>query len=486
MKQACILGIDLGTSAMKAVAYDRHFQAIAEARLNYCPEGGHPDADDWWSAFLGALEVLRQQMPLDALECLSFAGYNAMVGVDQDLNPTTPVIAYFDSGPLSLVEKSMGAQDAAMIFEMTGNRLFANGMMASAMLWIRDHLNLDAKTDCYLYSNGFLAARLTGRLAMEGTRASLSLLHDPRRTELCWEPDLCRFFGIDCGKLPDILNPWDIAGTITEAAARLTGLKQGLPVVIGGMDSMCAALGNGNIQAGDLIDIGGSAGGMSVITRTPIANDRLYLVRYVLPGLWAHIGPLGASSRLFKWFISQYAPGWTLDEFNRQVQASPPFAHGVQFLPYIGGTRHPYWKSAMCGHFLNLSMEASLPDLARAVMEGLGCAYRSILNDFHALGIQPTAAVPAGGDSRSPLWMQIKANYLQIPYVYCQPPLEGSARGAAMVGAYGIGLVRDFTTFFQENPRQVARIEPDAALAAACEGHYRQFVRLCSLLYETD
>jgi len=475
-----ILGVDLGTSSLKAVLYDQDLRPLATEKQFYCEKGREVAGGDWWQAFLRALRRLGAERPLLRVACVSLSGYNAMLGVDRELEPVTPVILYYDSAPLRHSSERMGPEDAAFVFHKTGNRLFANGMMAPALKWLRETTGCYERADCFLYSNGYLAAKLTGSRTMDATRASLSLLHNPMGGELAWEPELCALFGVDRGKLPDILAPWESTGALTPAAARETGLPQGIPVLAGCMDSMCAALGSGITKAGQVLDIGGSAGGLAVTSGHPTGNRSLYLVRYILPDFWCNIGPLDAGARLFPWFVEQFTPGWTVPEYFERIGKVPPLSHGVQFLPYVGSARHPYWRTGLYGHFLNLSAGSTLQDMARAVMEGVACAHRRVLDDFISIGVQPSAITAAGGDSASEDWIQSKANFMRLPYLISQAP-ERSARGCAILGARHLGILKDFSPASPEQDTRVVR--PQAELLDAYARYYRAFLDSCGLLY---
>ena len=479
-----ILGIDLGTSSLKAVLYTAGMEQVCSVRRGYAPPGQPVTADGWWQALLSALPELAGQAELSRVACVSFSGYNAFVGVDRELRQTTPVMLYYNTDPCAYMGTLFQDSDGQHVFQRSCANLFGSGIMAPGVRWLRDHLpDAYAATGCFLFSNGYVAARLTGALTMDASRASLTALHDPRGAALDWDEELCRFFGVSPAKLPVIKNCWEAAGTVTPQAASVTGLPAGIPVAAGSMDSLCAALGNGITGEGRMLDIGGSAGGLACVSDRPRAHARLYLSRYALPGRWCNNAPLMSSARLFDWFREKLAPGWSMADFIRAVDASPRFARGLMFLPYVGGARYPYWSMDTQGHFLHFSPDCTIGDMARAVVEGLSCAYRSILEDLEALGVPaPACIVAAGGDTRFAAWVQSRANYLRIPYYLNDTP-EVSAKGAALLGANLAGLITDLPSYLSAHvsPHQV--VEPEEPRAAFAD-HYRAFQADCSLLYQ--
>ena len=486
MAGSYILGIDLGTSSLKTVLYTTRMEMVRSSKQLYTQPGMPVTADDWWRALLGALRGLQEHVDLHDIACISFSGYNAFVGVDKSLAPSTPVILYYQAEPSAYMRDIFTEDEAKEVFHRACTNIFGSGIMSPGIRYLKDHSpDAYAATDCFLYSSGFIAAKLTDVRMIDASRASLSGLHDPRPvgTELCWDEDLLRMFQIDAQKLPKIFNSWDTVGAVTPDAAAQTGLLAGTPVIAGSMDSLCAALGNGILGSECLLDIGGSAGGLACVSDTPRAHSRLYLSRYALPGFWCNNAPLMSSARLFDWFTQNFAPGWTMEDYIRAVDTSPLFARGMIFLPYVGGARYPYWSSKTQGHLLHFAPECTISDMARAIVEGLSCAYRSILDDLLALGIQkPQYILAAGGDARFGAWVQAKSSHMRMQYELSDAP-EASSRGAALIGAYAIGSVPDPAAYLKSSKKPGRIVSPETP-ADAFEAHYQRFLADCETMYQ--
>lgn len=477
-----ILGIDLGTSSMKCVIYDSSLCCTAAIRRPYRSSPSGLRSEDWWDALLGALGELREKTELSRVGCVSFSGYNALVGVDRDGNGVTPVFVYNDPRPAEYISEITDEADFDFVFSRSGNRLSANGVMASAIRLWQDKGGGAAAVDCWLYSSGYLARRLTGVNGIDATRASLSLLCDPGSAgEPDWDEELLRFFSVRRENLPRIFAPEDAVGTITAEAARLTGLPQGIPVAAGAMDSMCAALGSGATQPGMLLDIGGSAGGMAAISDIPRPHKSFYLVRTAIPGRWCNIGPLDMSGSLFTWYVRKFLPGQSIDDYFEHMETVPPFSSPVVFLPYVGSARHPYWVSGTFGHFLNLGLQSGIDDLSRAVMDGLACAYRRVLDDFLALGLRPEAVICAGGDSRSGAWLRTKADVLRLPY-RVSAVREASSRGSVLIGAKTVRQISSLCAP-ELTPACTDVVNFDELFCEKAEKYYMTFQKYCDILY---
>lgn len=480
MAQQYILGVDLGTSSMKCACYDEQMRQAAIIRTHYGSPGSPLTAEDWWTALLQSLRKLEEQIPLKDICCVSFSGYNALVGVDQALIPVTPLLLYHDNRPVQYRMERTGPGEAAEIFRKTGNRLLANGTMANSIAFLRAAYP-EAKPASWLYSNGFLAARLTGRRTIDAPRASLSLLFHPLGSGLDWDRELAGFFHIPIETLPEILEPSHCVGLLTPQAASLTRLPEGIPVLAGAMDSVSAALGSGVLGDGQLFDIGGSAGGIMALSTVPHPCESFYLVRSILPEHWCSIGPLDRSGSLFTWYVSHFLPGRSIDAYFAQMETLPPLSDRVLFLPYLGGARHPYWSPTTAGHFVSMTPECGLDDMSRAVMDGLACAYRRIGEDLKALGLSPSEIICGGGDARSRAWLQTKANFLQLPYRLSRVQ-EASVRGCAVLAAVKMGMLSDYSSS-SPHLEQTAWIYPETAQRENYEKYYLRFTRYCDKLY---
>ena len=482
MGKGHILAIDLGTSSMKCVCYDSNLSPVAACRMPYTKSSEGLTGEDWWTTLLLSLRQLMQSVSFADISCISFSGYNALVGVDAHLRCCTPVITYNDSRPVQRLLGRKTPNDSEFIFQHTGNRLFANGMMANSICFLAEEYQ-SSRLAAYVFSNGFLAARLTGHLTIDIPRASLSLLMNPLKIgKAQWDDVLLDYFGIQREVLPDLAEPDEIVGVVSREASLASGLVEGTPVLAGAMDSVSAVLGSGVLSGEQLFDIGGSAGGLAAHTDKPGAFPGLYTVRSILPKHWVHIGPLDMSGSMFTWFVEHFLPDSTVDEYFARLEHLPALSPNVMFLPYVGGSRHPYWSPDTDGHFVEIKKACTIDDLSRAVMDGVACAYRHIYNDFQKLGIKVGEIVCGGGDTRSREWLKTKANFLHTSYV-TRSISEMSARGCAIIGAVSIGVLPDYAASLS-TCRSGLRVMPDLSVQEKFDQYYYHFLELCGKMYK--
>jgi len=463
--KSLLLSVDLGTSSIKVAIYSMNLKLKKIVRRFYpifhpSEEVFEQNPDGWWREFLEALKEIDIEYPLNNIEVIGLSGFNAIVGVDSYGQPTGPAITYLDRRQICYIDSSLSHLSNEYIFRKAHNRLSAGGMWAPILSWIRDEKQYYWRnTAVFLSSSGFIAAKLTGEFAVDSSRASLSLLHDPTTKVLSWDKELCELFNIDAVKLPPILNPWEKVGKVTPEAARLTGLPGGIPVIIGGMDSMCAALGSGITSSNILFDIGGSAGGLAAIDNVPHSDIRFLTVRYVIPGFWSTIGPLSAAGIAWQWFRETIGIGLTEKRLITLAKKIIPGSEGLVFIPYITGSRSPHWKIKARASFQGITKDHQIGHFARSVLEGLGFALKEIMQLLIELGYSFDEVRAAGGGSRNDLLLQIKADILCLPYLTLTIN-EASTFGAAILAAIGSGIVNDFSSILNRNVEVLSKKYP--------------------------
>lgn len=477
-----LLGIDLGTSSVKLGVYDRKLRLRAVVRREYptrvTPDGGaEQDAESWWVAVVDGLRELAEKTPLESVGAIGLSGFNAVLGLSHDGAQQGPAITYLDRRSSGVYRDLVRKTSGETVFRRSRNRFAVSGMWATTLAWIRNAMpDYWSRSKVFVSSSGFLAGRLAGRYVVDGSRASLTLLHDPGAEELGWDQGLCDLFGIETSKLPPIVNSWDTVGPLRRGLGLPESLKPGIPVIAGGIDSCCAALGSGVVDSSVLFDIGGSAGGLELVDTTLRTDPRLLTVRYLLPGRWASIGPLSAAGSAWKWFRDSMLGGrYTDRELIDLAEAVPPGSEGLLFRPYIAGARSPQWDEAARGSFDGITIHAGVGHFARAVLEGVAFAQRDVLTVIREEGFAPAEVRVAGGQARNRLWLQIKADVLGLPHVSLAVD-ESAVLGAAVLAAYGIGLLREQEDLVGLETREALRVFPDDARREAYADAYRGWV----------
>ncbi len=466
-----LLGVDVGTSAIKAVLYDQHGVEHFAARCAINMATPHPgwaeqDADALWLALLNMLRAAAAAEVDGRIAALALATQaGSVVPVDADGAPLAPLITWLDTRAQPIVDGWRRDGSAATIRTLSGWHPHP-GLPLATIAWMQRHLFFATQnTPRYLDVHGYLLQRLTGRAVTDFSGAAEMLLLD--RATAAWSDELCALAGIDRSQLPILAQAGTIAASLLPAVAVSTGLPADLPVVAGGHDQCCAALGMGVTAPGQLMLASGTAWVLTALTPDlPVdqvpANMELNF--HVTPGLHTVSQLLGGFGAVGEWWMRLLF----LDDEDRYarweaaLQASTPGAHGLRFAP-IGG-------SAQLGNgrggFVGLRLDHTRSDLARALCEGVACEVRWALETLAAAHIPAQHICMSGGATQSAQWPRLIADMTGVP-VHLPPAANWPARGAALLAGVGVGLFNDDVNQASERWRiPMQEVAPNPAVRA--------------------
>ncbi len=487
-----LLGIDLGTSGVKVAVYDVDGNRMCSSQydgyptMRPTPDAAEHDPALWWDSVKKALRRASASVSLQQVEAVGLSGLNGLVPTDRNGHPLLNGIIYTDrrSNPQSEWIRERIGEDK--IFDITGNRICPGTFSAPLILWTKENSrDIYKQTSKFLVPSNYLAYRLTGKFGIDFSRASMTLLFDLRNRR--WDQDLLQGMEISAEKLPDIIPPWSIIGEVSSEAATETGLKKGTPVVIGGMDSMCSALGAGVTEPGLALDIGGSAGGIAVCSDKPIFDRRFLNVCHVVPDIWVHIGPMNAAGAVFEWstnllgeiesLVAKRIGGSAYDLLSLEIAETEAGAKGLIFLPYLAGERCPIWDPFAKGVFFGLTLAHQREDILRSVVEGVAFGLRDILETFKEANIDMDKLVLTGGGAENRTITQIKADILREA-LYLPEVTETATFGAAILAGCGVGTFKNIQDAVRSMVRIRRVIEPNAKYAHKYDCMYSQYKEL--------
>ncbi len=303
---------------------------------------------------------------------------------------------------------------------------------------------------------------MTGESTCDTTQAYAYHFYDIHHG--CWDVEAAERLGIPLEKLPRLVSPLDVVGTLTANAAEELGLVKGIPVIAGGLDAAVGALGAGVVRYGQTVDQGGQAGGMLMSVDRVIVEPLLIFGHHVLPGQYLlQSGTVGGGS--LGWFrevlgqvevdAARLIGASAYDLMSAEVERTPAGAHGLIFLPYMAGERTPLWDSNARGVFFGLSYKTSRGDLLRAMMEGCAFAVYHGLRVAEAHGGTVSEWLGDGGAARSAVWCQIKADITGKPFVVARQA-DGSEGGhtlglfAMTAQAAGLVTIEELPSFVEQ------------------------------------
>lgn len=492
MTPDAVLGIDLGTSAVKAAVYTfdgvMHASGSCPVALRHLGPGRtEQDLDDFYRAAAAATRAcLAEGFASERIGAVAMAGQMAGVGiVDKGHRPLAAFDSWLDTRCGDIVDE---------LSRTLGDRIVATAGCAPTisigpkMLWWRRH-RPDVCRDAasFVTAAGYVAGLAT---ATAGRSAFIdpSYLHFTAVADVgraVWDEELVDAVGVAPDLLPRILESADIVGALTEQAAADFGLRPGVPVAAGCGDTAASALGAGAARVGQAFDIAGTAAvfGLCLPVFAPdAAEGTLMTMRAALPGRWYALAYVGGAGQVVEWVCrevlghSSVGPDAYAD-LGAAASSVPPGSDGVMLSPHFSGRVAPVSPS-MRGSIVGLSAVTGRAHLARAALEAIAFEYGRYADIARVVvpSVAVTEIIGTGGGSRLDMWNQIKADVLATPY---RPVVgaESGTRGAAVVAMAAIG---------QEPPKlepsaygPVARPDPAAvtAYAAATESYRRWSAR---------
>lgn len=457
-----ILGLDLGTTEVKAGLVDLDGGLIAMARAGYGLEVGHgpgwaeQDPGAWWSAVVGAVRALRPADPVDIV-AIGVDGHGpTLAAVDERGEATRPAITFLDTRATAEADELAAA---------TGVRGWALGPLPAA-LWVERHEpDAAVRTRWYLATWEWLAFRLTGEA--RAPRVPGQAVPDASAVAAAT--------GLRVDRCPPDADLGAMVGTLTETAADALGLHPGIPVAGGTNDAFASYLGAGLTEPGDAYDPGGSAGGFGVYWHEPLEVPGAFVTPAPLEGLFSVGAAMAATGRALDWFRDGIVGGGVPTErLLEEAAATPPGADGVVFLPYLAGERSPIWDPLATGVFAGLTLAHDRGHLTRAIVEASALAIRHVAEPMLAAGVTVTAMRACGGPARSAMWNQVKADVTGFP-VLVPRVLETAVLGSAMLGAVAVGACPDLRSAIVAMTDIERRLEPRPRYAGTYDRLYAAY-----------
>jgi len=446
-----LLGIDVGTSACKVALFRTSGQVAAQEMCVYpvfYPKAGwaEQNPEDWWVGVCTSLRAVLRQSGIDPAD-ISAIGVDGQswsaVAVDAAGSVLCNTPIWTDTRARDECEQIRARIQDAALFAVCGNPIQPSYTLPK-ILWYQNHMpDVYRQAEYILQSNSFIVMRLTGEVTQDRSQGYGLCCYDMKHGR--WDMAVAKELGVRPELLPPLFDCHQVVGRVTDAAAKLTGLAAGTPVVAGGLDAACGTLGAGVCSAGEAQEQGGQAGGMSLCIDHYAADPRLILSAHVIPGHWLLQGGTTGGGGALKWLREQICPELSFTQMSDLADTVPAGSDDVLFLPYMAGERSPIWNPDACGVFFGLSYAKTRAHMIRAVMEGVGYALRHNLEVARAAGTQVGTLRAMGGSANSLVWTQIKAD---ITGQTIEVPASDTATtlGAAILAGVGVGVFESFAS----------------------------------------
>jgi len=453
MTDRYLLGIDLGTGAVKAllVSIDGHVAGAASAEypiLNPQPLFAEQNPDDWWHATVLAVRSLMAERRGAKIAAIGLSGQmHGTVLLDKAHRPLAPAVIWPDQRSQRQVEEITALVGAERLYQITGSPV-STGFQAASVRWFQQEAPaLWKQVRTILLPKDYLRWRLTSVIAADPSDGSGALLLDEERRS--WSSELLELLDIAPNLMPPLQPSDQIAGHLTADAAEELGLAAGIPVVTGAADTACGALGAGAVGPDRLL-LSISTGGQLMQPVESVVSDRRGRIHTFCAALepapnragWYQMGATLCAGMALRWLrdsVLEWHYADAYDVMNVAAEGAPPGCQGLIFLPYLVGERSPHMDPTARGAFYGLTLRHGQGDMVRAVMEGATFACYDAYQVLAELGVRSERITLAGGGAKSTLWRQIVADIFNRPV---QPLLttEQSALGAALLAGGGISL----------------------------------------------
>jgi xylulokinase len=487
--QRCLLGIDLGTSSVKAVVVDAQGRLAARGTSEYPIISPHPgwaeqDTQTWWTATVWAVRQAVKGMGRRILALGLSGQMHGTVLIGESGVPMGNAVIWADQ---------RSEREVLNFSEMVGSDLLAGtagtapatGFMGPTLLWMmRSQPERLAGTRTVLLPKDYIRLRMTGVSATEASDASSTALFDIRRRS--WSTAIIKKIGLPESLFPQVLEPARVAGTLRKEQADELGLPAGLPVVAGCADQVAQAVGNGLLEPGRGSVTIGSGGQIFVPLDVPVVNRglNLHVFCHAPENRWYVMGAMLTAGLSLRWFRDLVGMSEIPDAYDRlsdDASEVGPGAEGLLFLPYLAGERSPHMDPRARGAFIGCTMRHSRAHMARAIMEGVSFALRQVMDTMTVLQVPVNDLMAAGNGLESPVWRQILSDVLGKPLILSHER-EQTGRGAAMIAGIGAGVYGGYGELQSMLPANAESTEPNHANHRAYEEQYRRFCDLYPLL----
>lgn len=456
-----LLAHDLGTSGNKATLFTTEGELIDSCTYAYPTHffnstWAEQNPLDWWKAFCETNRRLLSGRDATQVAAVAFSGQMmGCVCVDEKGNALRHAIIWADQRSVAEEQYLRDRIDHREFYEIVGHRISASYSIEKLM-WVRNHEpDIFAKTHRMLLPKDYIIHRLTGEFVTDYSDASGTNAFDLTKRE--WSEKIIQLTGLDRDLFPTAHPSTYVAGEISDTIAKISGLAPGTPVVLGGGDGVCAAVGAASVEENVAYNYLGSSSWVAYTSKKPVFDKhmRTFNWAHLVPGCYTPTGTMQAAANSYNFMKQHLFEGLAVLEkeksqsiyqlMDSHLRESSLGANGLIFLPYLLGERSPRWNPDARGALIGLKMEHTKSDILRATVEGILMNMAIILNVFQSQSPITDMNVIGGLAQSDPILEMLtdiygirvhKLNYLE----------EATSIGAAIAAGVGSGQLKDFST----------------------------------------
>ncbi len=426
-----LLGVDIGTTSMKAAVYDEKGREHGNVHLEYTLNS-HGDfvefnPEEYWQMFLKAYKTLSEGIHIDALSIDTQC--ETLIVTDDDGNPLTDAIVWLDNRATKEAEEIESVFGTEKVYTITGQPEITATWPACKLLWLkRNTPDIWNKTKKIFLLEDYILFKLTGKFVTEKTLQSSSLYFDVRSG--IWWNDMLEYIGVTPDMLPSLMG-----------SAQKVGEYDGTDVITGAIDQIAGAIGAGVTKRGCISEMTGTtmvifAGSDNIPAYNPdskVPCHYNYDDKYCLM-LWTP-----TAGMTLKWFKNAFCENESFADLDRLAEKIAPGCDGLTMLPHLCGSMMPKYNPAARGGFYGFSLEHTRGHFVRSVLEAVSCMLKE---NLEYLGTYVEEIRCMGGGATSPLWCQMKADMTGKKLVTLKNK-ETACLGSAILAGVGAGIFKD-------------------------------------------
>ncbi len=493
---SCFLGIDAGTSGIKAVVMDitGKFLGVGYEECNLItpkPNWVEEDPHAWWDACSKAVKqaVLASGKGME-IEGIGFSGQmQGTTLLDKEGKVLDNCLIWLDQRAAEYADALNAKLDPKELLDITANFCLPS-FWAPKLLWVKDNRpQVFEKTKYVLFTKDYLRYKMTGEIATEVSDASCTFLLDMKARK--WSDKMFEVTGLSKDIVPKkLLESTDVAGYLLGDIAKDWGIKAGIPVVAGGGDQPAGGVGSGVVKTGTIAATIGTSGVVFGCCDTPFIDEKrraMFSLCHSVVGKYSFLGCTLAAGGSFKWIRDTFfadkkeefaKSGKDIYDYITNLASEVPLgSDGLTFLPYLNGESTPHVDPDARGVFFGLSYRHGLGAMCRSVMEGVTYSLRDTIEILRDTGLTITEVRAMGGGAKSPLWRQMMADIFNASVVTMNME-EGPAAGAAIMAAVGAKAFNSVEQACESILKITNVIEPIKANVDYYDEYYKTYVDL--------
>ncbi len=459
MAKRYLIGVDLGTTTVKAVFLDAQENKVVTTQTEeiFPVKGDNPeyieyDPNDWWQYTKRILQAgFRAGVNPEEVAGICFGGWTVMsLLVKTDGTPVTNAVHYNDMRHMEVAEEveALIGSDAVLC---NGNYIGMYSGSVKQYWWKKMRPEVFQQGDLVSTEVSWMNFKLTGQWAWNRTEAGFYSQYNTQTRE--WDEGIIQKLGFPKEMFPRLVDAWEVVGCVTKEAAKEIGLCEGTPVFGGVDDASPVAIATGVIAQGQGYVSAGSAANIAANVTSPISHRTTITYPHCVPGLTMAITVMSSTGLSYKWMRNTFADYEVVlakesgkdpyDYMNEQAAKVAPGCNGVIFLPYLDGDYTPNNDINARGAFIGMDTYTSKGDMYRATMEGVAYSMLDNIMLIRELGGDIQEIVLTGGIAKGSLWLQIISDVTNCP-ISLPDETEGAALGSAIVAGVGAKLYPSF------------------------------------------